>query len=48
VRHIIEQLARIPGSAALQTRVVQDSIEWCKTEKRSFLRLRLELRLAAL
>jgi 26S proteasome regulatory subunit N6 len=48
VRYIIEQLARIPGSASLQSRVVQDSIEWCKAEKRSFLRLRLELRLAAL
>jgi 26S proteasome regulatory subunit N6 len=48
VRHIIEQLAKIPNSTALQTKVVTDSIEWCKAEKRSFLRMRLELRLASL
>lgn len=48
MRHIIEQLARVAGTGELQTRVVLDSIEWCKAEKRSFLRLRLELRLAGL
>lgn len=48
VRHIIEQLAKIPNSTALQTKVVTESIEWCKAEKRSFLRMRLELRLAGL
>ena len=48
VRHIIEQLAKIPDSIALQTKVVTESIDWCKTEKRSFRRMRLELRLATL
>lgn len=48
VRHVIDQLAKVPGSEALQVSVVSDAIEWCKAEKRSFLRMRLELRLAQL
>lgn len=48
VRHVVDQLAKVPGSDALQIAAVTDSIEWCKAEKRSFLRMRLELRLAAL
>jgi len=48
VRHIIEQLATVPGTRELQVAVVSESIEWCKAEKRSFLRLRLQLRLSQL
>ncbi len=48
VRHIIDQLGRIPGTAAMQIQLCEEQIEWCKQEKRSFLRMRLELRLASL
>jgi 26S proteasome regulatory subunit N6 len=48
VRHIVDQLATIPDSAPLQTRVVEEAVAWCRTEKRSFLRIRLEMRLADL
>eukprot|EP00747_Dinoflagellata_sp_TGD_P164167 gnl/TRDRNA2_/TRDRNA2_183713_c0_seq1.p1 gnl/TRDRNA2_/TRDRNA2_183713_c0~~gnl/TRDRNA2_/TRDRNA2_183713_c0_seq1.p1 ORF type:complete len:447 (-),score=126.32 gnl/TRDRNA2_/TRDRNA2_183713_c0_seq1:118-1458(-) len=48
VRTLIDLLSKIPGSEQLQIQMCQDCIEWCKGEKRTFLRQRVESRLAAL
>jgi len=48
VRHLIDLLAKIPGTQELQITMCSDCIEWCKGEKRMFLRQRVETRLAAL
>lgn len=48
VRNIIDQIAKIPDSIPLQVQVCKEQVEWAKTEKRTFLRQRIELRLASL
>ena len=48
VRGVIDALGRIPGSLDAQVALCVETIAWCRAEKRSFLRIRLELRLAAL
>jgi len=48
VRTLIEQLALIEGTHALQIEMCSDCVDWCKQEKRSFLRQRVETRLSAL
>lgn len=48
VRGIIDTIAKIPGSTQLQVEVCKEQVEWAKTEKRTFLRQRIELRLASL
>lgn len=48
VRTLIDQSALIPNSIAFQTRLCEDSIQWCKEEKRTFLKQRLETKLLAL
>lgn len=48
VRSVIESLARIPNSTEAQVALCMETIEWCKAEKRSFLRLRIQLKLSQL
>lgn len=48
VRGIIDQITKIPNSIALQVEVCKEQVEWARAEKRTFLRQRIELRLASL
>mmetsp|Transcript_49511 Transcript_49511/g.105872 ORF Transcript_49511/g.105872 Transcript_49511/m.105872 type:complete len:450 (-) Transcript_49511:216-1565(-) len=48
VRALIDLLAKAPDSLALQIGMCKDCVEWCKGEKRTFLRQRVETRLAGL
>ena len=48
VRHIIDQVSRIPGTNALQIRLCIEVVAWCREEKRTFLRQRVESRLSGL
>lgn len=48
VRALIDLLARIPSSQVLQIEMCLDCIKWCTEEKRTFLRLRVQTKLAAL
>jgi 26S proteasome regulatory subunit N6 len=48
VRTLIDLLAKTPNSLGLQIDMCKDCIEWCKGEKRTFLRQRVETRLAGL
>eukprot|EP00455_Lapot_gusevi_P018579 TRINITY_DN2016_c0_g1_i1.p2 TRINITY_DN2016_c0_g1~~TRINITY_DN2016_c0_g1_i1.p2 ORF type:complete len:443 (+),score=156.69 TRINITY_DN2016_c0_g1_i1:55-1329(+) len=45
---ISDMLPQIPNSEDLQIELCKECIEWCKGEKRTFLRQRMEARLAAL
>jgi 26S proteasome regulatory subunit N6 len=48
VRTIIEMVAAVPGSSALEEKLCKECVAWCVQEKRAFLRLRIENRLAVL
>lgn len=48
VRVLIDMVAKVPNSQALQIEMCKDCVEWCKGGKRSFLRQRVETRLAGL
>lgn len=48
VRTLIDLVSNIPGTDETQIDMCSDWIEWCKTEKRTFLRQRIETRLADL
>jgi len=48
VRGIIDQISKVPGSTQLQVDVCKEQVEWARSEKRTFLRQRIELRLASL
>ena len=44
----VDRLGDIPGSGETQIAVCAETVEWCRREKRSFLRIRVQLRLSAL
>nr|GEZ03536.1 26S proteasome non-ATPase regulatory subunit 11 homolog [Tanacetum cinerariifolium] len=48
VRVIIDSVAKIPNSTDLQISLCKEMVEWTRSEKRTFLRQRVEARLAAL
>ncbi|KAL4365531.1 hypothetical protein AHAS_Ahas07G0115400 [Arachis hypogaea] len=48
VRGIIDAVAKIPGTSALQIALCKEMVQWTRAEKRTFLRQRVEARLAAL
>lgn len=48
VRTIIDQVARVPNMVPLQLELCKEMVEWTRQEKRTFLRQRVEARLAAL
>lgn len=42
VRNILNIVATVPDSVEIQVQLCKDVIEWCKQEKRTFLRQRIE------
>ncbi|KAG1334257.1 26S proteasome non-ATPase regulatory subunit 11 [Cocos nucifera] len=48
VRGIIDAVVKIPGTSDLQISLCKEMVEWTRAEKRTFLRQRVEARLAAL
>lgn len=42
VRNILDIVAEVPDSIDIQVELCKDVIEWCKAEKRTFLRQRVE------
>jgi 26S proteasome regulatory subunit N6 len=45
---LIDFVGRIDGTLPIQVELCETCIKWCKTEKRNFLRLRIQNRLAGL
>mmetsp|Transcript_36512 Transcript_36512/g.46866 ORF Transcript_36512/g.46866 Transcript_36512/m.46866 type:complete len:444 (+) Transcript_36512:81-1412(+) len=48
VRTVIDTVATVPNSNELQVNLCEKVVAWCREEKRTFLRQRIESRLAAL
>jgi len=48
VRTLIETLSRCPGSGEVLLALCHEVVQWCRDEKRTFLRQRVETRLASL
>ncbi|XP_078441941.1 non-ATPase subunit 9 [Wolffia australiana] len=48
VRSVIDSVAKIPGTTALQISLCREMVQWTRSERRTFLRQRVEARLAAL
>ncbi|KAI5352732.1 hypothetical protein L3X38_005624 [Prunus dulcis] len=48
VRSIIDAVAKVPGTSDLQISLCKEMVQWTRAEKRTFLRQRVEARLASL
>lgn len=48
MRVIIDAISQVPGTTQLQLELCNEQVEWCRAEKRTFLRQRIEIRLASL
>jgi 26S proteasome regulatory subunit N6 len=48
VRTIVDKLGAIPGSTETQISLCYETVEWCRVEKRSFLRIRVQIKLSGL
>lgn len=48
VRNILSMVASVPDSLDIQIKLCQDVVDWCVAEKRTFLRQRIEAKLASL
>jgi len=48
VRTVLDQVATIPETTDIQIQLCKEWVEWCKEEKRTFLKQRIESRLSAL
>jgi len=48
VRSVIDALDAVPGARELAVALCEETVAWCRAEKRSFLRLRVQIRLATL
>lgn len=48
VRTLIELVAKVPGADKVQMQLCLDTIEWCKQEKRTFLRHRIQTKLSSM
>ncbi|KAL3155551.1 26S proteasome regulatory subunit rpn6 [Trebouxia sp. C0009 RCD-2024] len=48
VRTVIDTIATVPNSTSVQLEVCKEQVQWAQAEKRTFLRQRIEVRLATL
>jgi len=48
VRTLVDRVGQVPHAEELQAELLDESIAWCKSERRNFLRIRLQTRLAGL
>jgi 26S proteasome regulatory subunit N6 len=46
VRNMLDIVATVPDSLSIQVSLCRDVIDWCKLEKRTFLRQRIESRVS--
>jgi len=46
VRTLIDYVAKVPGAASIQRQLCTETITWCTQEKRTFLRHRIQTKLA--
>lgn len=48
IRHLIEMVSKVEGSETVQLELCWHLVQWCKDQKRTYLRQRVEIKLANL